>query len=53
MRRATVNVRKRFAGMPVISIHALHEESDHYSQQRKHIERISIHALHEESDFVT
>ena len=34
-----------------ISIHALHEESDHIPQYGQRIAiRISIHALHEESD---
>ena len=33
-----------------ISIHALHEESDHALRQVVQIIVISIHALHEESD---
>ena len=33
-----------------ISIHALHEESDHVSVTQLNIMLISIHALHEESD---
>ena len=33
-----------------ISIHALHEESDHYADALADKENISIHALHEESD---
>ena len=37
----------------VISIHALHEESDIFAGgQSQTIIRISIHALHEESDFL-
>ena len=36
-----------------ISIHALHEESDHYRDGHRHVcQPISIHALHEESDDV-
>ena len=34
----------------LISIHALHEESDRQHEQDDAGERISIHALHEESD---
>ena len=34
----------------LISIHALHEESDQRLPRCDHIRRISIHALHEESD---
>ncbi len=33
-----------------ISIHALHEESDHLATVNRRIDIISIHALHEESD---
>ena len=33
-----------------ISIHALHEESDHWRSARAQALQISIHALHEESD---
>ena len=49
MRRATWNLKneRRFL---VISIHALHEESDLVIHERIHVEVISIHALHEESD---
>ena len=36
--------------IPPISIHALHEESDHDPFQRRRYLAISIHALHEESD---
>ena len=49
MRRATTcrgNTRQR----QKISIHALHEESDHGGQFTFGVEIISIHALHEESD---
>ena len=50
MRRATDGVRPVAAEVE-ISIHALHEESDHCppSATSPH-EAISIHALHEESD---
>ena len=34
----------------IISIHALHEESDRTPITNAQIEAISIHALHEESD---
>ena len=34
----------------IISIHALHEESDRRSARQSSRQRISIHALHEESD---
>ena len=35
----------------VISIHALHEESDNYTiESTAKVSDISIHALHEESD---
>ena len=34
----------------MISIHALHEESDRWQRDRPSLVRISIHALHEESD---
>ena len=34
----------------IISIHALHEESDAIAQRIRHDAAISIHALHEESD---
>ena len=38
---------------PIISIHALHEESDRRRAGIEHISLgISIHALHEESDLV-
>ena len=49
MRRATFGLN-RFIAQIMISIHALHEESDlrQFQHQRLHI--ISIHALHEESD---
>ena len=36
--------------MEPISIHALHEESDHTTLETPHTHMISIHALHEESD---
>ena len=35
----------------LISIHALHEESDAQANKTDITEQISIHALHEESDF--
>ena len=35
----------------MISIHALHEESDLRQFQHESLHVISIHALHEESDF--
>ena len=35
----------------LISIHALHEESDFRTDHRRRTRAISIHALHEESDF--
>ena len=34
----------------LISIHALHEESDHHNADQAVSQIISIHALHEESD---
>ncbi len=38
-------------GVSMISIHALHEESDHrVTDISAHVVYISIHALHEESD---
>ena len=37
-------------GADIISIHALHEESDEYSGKHTAVNDISIHALHEESD---
>ena len=37
----------------VISIHALHEESDLAVEERRGRPQISIHALHEESDACT
>ena len=50
MRRATTPLQS-LAWLPVISIHALHEESD-VQEVAEHLDqlRISIHALHEESD---
>ena len=49
MRRATDVLRH---GIPatLISIHALHEESDLDLRFPRHLVAISIHALHEESD---
>ena len=40
------------SGYPIgiISIHALHEESDVFGCEKRHCKPISIHALHEESD---
>ena len=42
------------SGYPIgiISIHALHEESDSPSRALNRFPQISIHALHEESDVV-
>ena len=37
--------------LPVISIHALHEESDPIDTHAQDLITISIHALHEESDY--
>ena len=51
MRRATVG-EASFAGELVISIHALHEESDSSSHNIGEPNNISIHALHEESDLI-
>ena len=53
MRRATFGNGNRFA-FGVISIHALHEESDSATAAHLFAVRyISIHALHEESDFTS
>ena len=49
MRRAT-GVRITSYAARTISIHALHEESDHWRSARAQALQISIHALHEESD---
>ena len=49
MRRATAN-RIQLRHLIVISIHALHEESDDYANNERAKTQISIHALHEESD---
>ena len=49
MRRATELSRQRLA-LVVISIHALHEESDPTGLVVPELLAISIHALHEESD---
>ena len=49
MRRATSDAQHR-AHRVAISIHALHEESDTYTQKTTFAYSISIHALHEESD---
>ena len=49
MRRATAEVHPESA-IAVISIHALHEESDRGIEQHRPKQYISIHALHEESD---
>ena len=50
MRRATYR-RYGYHLILVISIHALHEESDQYPRKLVAQVGISIHALHEESDF--
>ena len=51
MRRATATPQV-IAALNVISIHALHEESDlGTSGSQSQLLQISIHALHEESDF--
>ena len=50
MRRATC-YEWRLSGWRVISIHALHEESDDFViKTHELLSGISIHALHEESD---
>ena len=52
MRRATYYSPSSIA-TTYISIHALHEESDHHFHAEIHAARhISIHALHEESDLL-
>ena len=52
MRRATLETHlNRIEG--VISIHALHEESDYHDTDQPVGQIISIHALHEESDSAT
>ena len=54
--QSTLSMRRATAGLVAfgrdrdISIHALHEESDHTSTGWPHLANISIHALHEESD---
>ena len=51
MRRATIHPRGTVKAETIISIHALHEESDHTAVNNEHCDTIiSIHALHEESD---
>ena len=50
MRRATTDRTTRLPSGIVISIHALHEESDLAWRAENHRRNISIHALHEESD---
>ena len=52
MRRATKRLLER-AGHGLISIHALHEESDDTPADIVTFFTISIHALHEESDLYT
>ena len=49
MRRATFTYKKGET-VHVISIHALHEESDGDELKHEYTDSISIHALHEESD---
>ena len=50
MRRATDTTLENHLNR-IISIHALHEESDDkFIQQKAQVTNISIHALHEESD---
>ena len=49
MRRATGRAEHGLVGH-LISIHALHEESDAFGNRRDNGVAISIHALHEESD---
>ena len=51
MRRAT-SAHFAIVGADVISIHALHEESDSGMRELAEHLDISIHALHEESDRV-
>ena len=51
MRRATI-VDTGLRKLAVISIHALHEESDSMHSSRDRFVPISIHALHEESDWL-
>ena len=50
MRRATSD-RIELCHLIVISIHALHEESDGFDGENAILAVISIHALHEESDY--
>ena len=50
MRRAT-GVPTFNKSLAVISIHALHEESDYRLTAGGMVDAISIHALHEESDY--
>ena len=51
MRRATWTIRFDVLARLVISIHALHEESDEvFALVLTVLDNISIHALHEESD---
>ena len=50
MRRATCRAILSFSVVQEISIHALHEESDHGRHAIPYRQPISIHALHEESD---
>mgnify|MGYP004437051055 CR=1 FL=1 len=51
MRRATADIHRFFDKLD-ISIHALHEESDHAPFEQRGLAGISIHALHEESDVI-
>ena len=52
MRRATNHSSRNMDGY-MISIHALHEESDRKPPAQPLGEGISIHALHEESDVMS
>ena len=49
MRRAT-GLPRPDGAYTIISIHALHEESDYAASVHSAAVKISIHALHEESD---
>ena len=49
MRRATLKIADSYTS-GLISIHALHEESDRFLSNEVNSFSISIHALHEESD---
>ena len=50
MRRATVKALNSLDNIVLISIHALHAESDHHRHRKRCGSYISIHALHAESD---